>query len=71
MLVVASGSGEPALTVANPMRFLHLKIDHFLFLICMYVREPERHQGCCERQAYSGDWRRVDALSRTTATWSV
>ena len=35
MLVVESGSGEPALTVANPMRFLHLKIDHFLFLICM------------------------------------
>ena len=35
MLVVALGSGEPALTVANPMRFLHLKIDHFLFLICM------------------------------------
>ena len=24
MLVVASGSGEPALMVANPMRFLHL-----------------------------------------------
>ena len=52
MLVVASGSGEPALMVANPMRFLHLKIRVDIFLC---GREPERHQGCCERQAYWGD----------------
>ena len=37
----------------------------------LYVREPERRQGCCEMQVYSGGFGRVDALSRTTATWSV
>ena len=34
MLVVASGSGEPALMVANPMRFLHLKIRVDKHVVC-------------------------------------
>ena len=51
MLVGASGSGEPALMVDNPIRFfLHCKKK---VASCeSNAREPERRQGFCERPAY-------------------
>ena len=49
MLVGASGSGEPALMVDNPIRFfLHFKKK---VANLSNAREPERRQGFCERPA--------------------
>ena len=57
MLVEVLESGEPALTVVNPMRFLQLKTTAKREAVMKvqnlyYVRELERRQGCFERQAY-------------------
>ena len=54
MLVVALGSGEPALTVVNPMRFLYLKTTAKTEALRIFI--------------ISGNWRGARVASRGRLT---